>query len=358
MTTPGGSATSSGAYVYIVPTSVTVSSSPDTSVTGQEVTFTATVTPDVTGLGAPTGTVTFDFGDGTVPVSVPLTDGTATTTHTYASASGSPYTVTAAYDGDFDFAPSSRSTFHAVGRAVTTTSLMSTPEPSAVGQAVTCVARVAADPPGAGSPTGTVTFDFGDGSAPVTAPVVNHLATVDHGFTATGGSPYAITATYNGDADFQPSESVVDVHAVSADISGTVTTLVSSPNPSSVGQSVTFTASVVPVPPAAGGPTGTVAFFFRDGTSATVPLGADGTATTTHAYATAGGSPFDVLALYSGDADFSSSSADTTQTVEPATTTTSVTVGSGSSVSGQPVTVTATVGVVAPGAGTPTGTVT
>ncbi|MFI9246558.1 Ig-like domain-containing protein [Streptomyces sp. NPDC053086] len=72
---------------------------------------------------------------------------------------------------------------------------------------------------------------------------------------------------------------------------GTTTTVVSSPKPSVSGQPVTLTAVVASSPPGAGAPTGTVTFAFGDGSpSVTAPLTA-GTATTSHVYASAGGSP-------------------------------------------------------------------
>ncbi|MGW2637091.1 Ig-like domain repeat protein [Streptomyces sp. NPDC001348] len=356
--TPGGSTTATGAYSYDIPTSTTVGSSPDPSVTGQQVTVTATVAAGTQEAGTPTGTVTFDFGDGTAPVSAPISAGTATATHTYASASGSPYGITATYSGDTSFLPSSGSTAHTVHRAVTVTSTTSTPAPSAVGQAVTLIARVVVAPPGTGNPTGTVTFTFGDGSPPATAAVVNHVATLTHTYSDTAGSPYTLTATYDGDSDYAPSTSPDDNHVVTATVAATTTTLTSSPNPSVAGQRVTFTATVAPVPPATGTPTGTVTFSFRENDSTTVPLNPDGTATTSRVYPTTTGSPYAPLAVYNGDTRFSSSSDVILQTVGPAATATTVTTDANPSVTGQPVTVTATVAPLPPGTGTPTGTVT
>lgn len=73
-------------------------------VVGKEFTVDALVTnPAFT--PAPQGSVQFDFGDGTAPVTVPLSYRAATTTHTYAAAG--PAKVTAAYSGDSNFAPAS-----------------------------------------------------------------------------------------------------------------------------------------------------------------------------------------------------------------------------------------------------------
>ncbi|MFJ2200021.1 Ig-like domain-containing protein [Streptomyces violaceusniger] len=85
-----------------------------TVVTGEPVTFTATVSAAPPASGTPTGTVTFDFGDGTTPVVLPLTGGTATTGHACTIAAGCPYTVTANYNGDVNYATSSASIIQTV----------------------------------------------------------------------------------------------------------------------------------------------------------------------------------------------------------------------------------------------------
>ncbi|MGW9122585.1 Ig-like domain repeat protein, partial [Streptomyces sp. NPDC055663] len=333
------------------PATATVTTSPDPSAAGQPVTITATVTPAGAGAGVPTGTVTFDFGDGTPSASTPLTNGMARLTHTYAHTVGSPYPVTASYNGDGDFTPVGAATTQTVTAALATVALASSPDPSVVGQPVTFTATVAPVAPGAGTPTGTLTFTFGDGTAPVTAALTGGIATAQHAYGATG--PYAVAAAYSGDADFAAAAGT-DAQTVSRAM--TTTGLVSSPDPSVVGQPVTFTATVAAVAPGAGTPTGTVTFTFGDGTAtAPAPL-VNGVATTQHTYSAAG--PYTVTAAYVNDSNFRSSSGTSTQTVSQATTTTTVATTPDPSVVGQPVTFTATVAAVAPGAGTPTGTVT
>ncbi|MFF3818320.1 beta strand repeat-containing protein, partial [Streptomyces bluensis] len=336
-------------------TTTTVTSSPDPSVTGQSVSFTATVAPVPPAVGTPTGTVTFTFGDGSPSVTVALVGGVATVNHTYASATGSPYTVTATYSGDTSFAGSSGTDLQAVVRASTTTTVVSSPDPSVVGQPVTFTATVAPVSPGAGTPTGTVTFIFGDGSLPVTVPLTGGTATTTHAYSTTAGSPFTVTATYSGDGSFLPS-SGTDTQTVQR--ASTTTTVVSSPDPSVAGQPVTFTATVAPVSPGAGTPAGTVTFTFGDGSPTQSATLVGGTATVTHAYTSTAGSPYTVTAAYAGNTNFAGSSGTDTQTVQPASTTTTVTSSPDPSVVGQPVTITTTVAPNAPGAGTPTGSVT
>ncbi|QKV91330.1 Ig-like domain repeat protein [Streptomyces sp. NA02950] len=337
-------------------TTTTVTAAPDPSVTGEAVTV--TVTPDGPGAGIPTGQVTLDFGDGTPILTAELVNGTVTVHHAYTSASGSPYTVTGAYAGDEDFAPSEDTISHIVDPADTTTTVTSSADPAAVGQTVTLIARVTPVPPGAGAPTGTVVFDFGDGSSPVTVPVSGGIATTTHSYGSTAGSPYTVTASYSGDEDFDTSTGTA-AQRVEADVSSTSTTVTSSPDPSVVGQTVTFTATVAVLPPASGTATGTVTFEFGDGTApVTSPVSGAGTATATHVYTAAVGSPYTVTAVYGGDADFAGSAGVDSQTVNLAATTTTLTSAPDPSVTGEPVTFTAAVAPVTVGAGTPTGTVT
>ncbi|MFE3551967.1 Ig-like domain repeat protein [Streptomyces kronopolitis] len=338
-------------------TTTAVASSPDPSVPGQTVTLTATVAPAAPGAGTPTGTVTFTFGDGTPAVTAAVSAGTATVTHAWAGTAGSPYPITADYSGDPDFNASTGTDTQTVGQGATGLSLVSSPDPSVAGQEVTFTARVTAVPPGAGAPTGTVTFDFGDGTAPVTAPVSAGVAAIAHTYASASATPYAVTAAYSGDPDFAPATSTAP-HTVAAGAATTSTTVNSAPDPTVTGQAVTFTATVAPTPPGAGVPTGTVAFDFGDGTATITAPVSGGVATVTHTYVSAAGSPYTVSALYSGDSNFSSSSGTDQQAVAPASTLTTVTSAPDPSVTGQPVTLTATVAALAPGAGVPTGTVT
>ncbi|MER5377054.1 Ig-like domain repeat protein [Streptomyces sp. NPDC002553] len=348
---------SSGTTVHTLnrtSTTTAVSSSPDPSVVGQPVTFTATVAPVAPGAGTPSGTVSFDFGDGTNPVTVTLVDGGAAITRPYTARTASPYTVTATYGGNISFAGSSGTDTHTVDRVSTTTSVSSSPDPSVVGQPVTFTATVAPVAPGAGTPTGTVSFDFGDGTSPVTATLANGVATVTRAYAVRTGSPYTVTATYGATVNFAGS-SGTDTQTV--DRVSTTTSVSSSPDPSVVGQPVTFTATVAPVAPGSGTPTGTVSFDFGDGTSPVTATLANGVATVTRAYAVRTGSPYTVTATYGATANFAGSSGTDTQTVDRVSTTTSVSSSPDPSVVGQPVTFTATVAPVAPGSGTPTGTV-
>ena len=183
-------------------TTTTVGSAPNPSVVGQSVAFTATVTGPG---GPPTGTVTFNFGDGTT-APVTLVAGVATVNHSYA-ASGS-FAVTAAYGGDANFGASTGSTTQNVGKASSTVALASSLNPSQVGQAVTFTATVSSS---SGTPTGSVTFN--DGATPLgSVSLAGGVAAFTTSSLMLGN--HSITASYAGAANFNASTSAALMQVV------------------------------------------------------------------------------------------------------------------------------------------------
>jgi hypothetical protein len=127
-------------------------------------------------------------------------------------------------------------------------------------------------------------------------------------------------------------------------------TLTSSPNPSYVDQSVTFSAVVSGTGPA---PTGTVTFQEGSTSLGTVTL-TNGKANLVVTFSKAGSDS--IVAEYSGDKNYGPANSGTlTQVVDQYTTTTVLTSSPNPSTYGEPVTLTATVSSAGP---TPTGTVT
>ncbi|MCK9916401.1 Ig-like domain repeat protein [Microbacteriaceae bacterium K1510] len=180
-------------------TTTTLTSSANPSILGQTVTFTAHVT---SGSGTPTGTVTFYDGATTLGTGT-LAAGVATF-QTGALASGAR-TITALYGGDANFAGSTSPTLAQTVNATspTTTTLTSSANPSAPGQAVTFTARVTA---GNGTPTGSVTFS--DGAVALgTATLASGTATFTTAALANGA--HSITAQYLGVTGFAASTSSV-----------------------------------------------------------------------------------------------------------------------------------------------------
>jgi hypothetical protein len=325
------------------PTITTLTSSQDPSVFGQTVTFTATVSP--LGPGTPTGTVTFNFGDGSAPATSVLTAGQVIFTHIYEGPG--TLSATATYSGDVNFTTSTATLQQTVNQASTTTSLTSGPSPSVFGQTVTFTATVSPVPPGSGTPTGAVQFMV-DGTLAGSATLSGGVATFSTNALTVSGSPHSIQAIYSGDVNFTTSSQTSQQTVNQA---STITTLTSSQNPSGSGP-VTFTATVSPVSPGSGIPTGTVTIVFGDGSAMTGTL-SGGQATFTHTYSTPGS--FTATATYSGNANFTLSSSSNSLTVTQSSTTTTVASSLNPSNVGQAVTFTAT---VASSSGTPTGSVT
>ncbi len=139
----------------------------------------------------------------------------------------------------------------------TTITWTSTSGSSVYGQKVTLVADVTTT--GTGPVTGIVDFFNNGGTKPIgKAPV---LATGEADF-ATGKLPLGsdvITATYVGNATFASSTTSASVTQKVAAAS-TTTVLYAFPNPTGYGQKTLLTATVSPVSPSMGKPTGTVTF--------------------------------------------------------------------------------------------------
>ena len=136
----------------------------------------------------------------------------------------------------------------------TSTTLTSSPNPSAVDQSVLFTATVTAQ--FGGSPTGTVTFKSG-ATTLGQGTVSNGQATLNYSFPSPGTD--SIVASYSGDSNFTPSSSAPLKQTVLK--APTTTSLTSSQNPSQLGQTVKFAASVTGQ--YGGTPTGSITF--KDG---------------------------------------------------------------------------------------------
>ncbi len=325
---------------------VTPSANP--AVYGETVTFTATVKAVSPGSGTPTGTVTFD--DGGTPIGTGTLSGGVATFSTAFVVVGS-HSITDSYGGDLNFTGSSSTALsETVNQAAASTVVTVAPNPSVYGESLTLTATVSATAPGSGTPTGTVTFTQG-ANVLGTATLSNGTVSITSSVSIPVGTD-TIKAAYSGDTNFKTSTGTVS-ETVGQD--STTTAVESSANPSVFGQSVTFTATVTANAPGSGTPTGSVTFV--DGTTklGTVAL-SGGTATYTTAKLPTGSDAITVT--YNGNTDFSTSGASLTQTVNQDGTTAVVTSSLNPSTSGQKVTFTVVVSAAAPGAGTPTGTVT
>ena len=209
---------SSGTLTQTVvsPSSTAVTSSADPSVSGQPVTFTA----KVSGTGTPTGTVTFTIKDtnnapyncsgGTNTIALSGGSASCTVAGGQLLAANSPFAVTASYGGDTRNGPSSGSLLgnQVVAPATTGTVIASSANPSTNNKTVTFTATVTPAAPGSGTPTGTVTFAItATGGAVLNCNGGNAQALTNGAATckvtlSSSGSPYTITGTYGGDANY------------------------------------------------------------------------------------------------------------------------------------------------------------
>jgi hypothetical protein len=180
---------------------------------------------------------------------------------------------------------------------------------------------------------------------------LNGSGKASYSTSALTADKHFISVSYSGDSNFSAGTSslIQIVHA-----SASTTTLTASPNPSTPGQQVTFTATSAAVPPGSGTPTGQVTFEDGSTVIGQVPLNASGVAT--FRTSSWGQGSHIITAVYASDTNFAASSGTVTQSVQnSAATTTTATSSPNPSVFGQSVTFTST---TTSSSGVPAGTVT
>ena len=318
--------------------------------------LTATVATTPASNLTPSGTVTFYVGS-TPLGSQQLINGTVSIAPTLAMGGS---TITAVYTANSNsvFAGSTSAGLSQVMDPMTTsTALSASPSAPVAGQLVTLTAAVTATSPGNAIPTGTVTFMDGTTVLGTAQNLNNGIASWTQVLAT--GSTQNMTATYSG----LTVSGVTDIVGSSGSLSETVamgTAMVTLNQPTSpkYGQPVTFTATVAPISPATGTPSGSVTFF-----NGSTPLGLPATLVAGQASLTTSTLPVgnnnSITASYSGDINFNgTTSAPTFQAVNQGSTTTTLTVSSSSPTFGNSVTFTANVVAVAPASGTSNGSVT
>jgi hypothetical protein len=286
---------------------------------------------------------TFDTGAHPASTVTAITDvtGTATAPVVVAGDTTGSYTATATVRGT---ALTAR--FPLTNLPVpTATSLSTLPgNPSVTQEPVRFVADVGQAPSNAPTPVGDVVFRMG-GTQFARVPLdANGVAVTDP--VALGFGDQGVTAQFVPASRFVGSQAALTQHVVRA---STAVDIVASANPSHNGDAVTFDASVAPLAPGAGTPTGTVSFTV-DGT----PLGSDVPLSGGHAQSAAIPLPdgaHDVIATYHGDAGYLPSTGSSTQTVGAGATATTLSATPRNPVVGQSSVITAT--VTAPGSSGP-----
>lgn len=189
--------------------STTLSTSPNPGTSGQNVTFTATVT----GV-APTGTV--QFADGATKLGSPVAlNGGVAALATGALAPGS-HSMTATYSGDSGNQPSISSPSVLAVMSTTTVALSAAPTSIAAGQSITFTATINGT-----TPTGSVQFT--DGVTNLGTPVMLSSGVATLTTTTLSAGTHNIAAIYSGDTYNQGSTSAAMALTVSAGSAGTGT---------------------------------------------------------------------------------------------------------------------------------------
>ncbi len=200
-------------------TKITLSDSANPSVFGQKVTLKATVAAATKGAGTPTGSVTFKDAAATLGT-VTLSKGSASLPLSTLTAGS--HSITAVYNGDtgLTFAVSTSAVDSCtVKQAKTRTALSDSAkkDTSVSGTSVTFTATVLALAPGAGVPTGWVTFVLGgvalSGGTPNPAPLSAGTASFTISTLSVGKCK--IAAVYSGNGNFAVSTSPAVTHKVS-----------------------------------------------------------------------------------------------------------------------------------------------
>ncbi|HTD22985.1 MAG TPA: Ig-like domain repeat protein [Terriglobales bacterium] len=278
----------------------TLFSSTNPAKVGQPVTLQAVIAGPPTPIGFPTGTVDFRDGNTTIASGVPL-DIYGNATYTTAFASSGIHSITVAYSGDLNYLPAVSQPFNQnVTAAATSTSVSSSINPSTFGQQITFTATVSTLAPGSGTPTGAV--QFYDGGATLGAPVALTGGTASYASSLLLPGQHSIAAVHIGDANFLGSTSSPFTQTVNKAPAAVM--VVTNANPSQMGQSVGFTATVSAL--VGGVPTGTV--DFKDGnTTLTTGQALDGSGTASFLTTTLTAGAHSITAVYSGDSLYASS---------------------------------------------------
>jgi Bacterial Ig-like domain (group 3)/FG-GAP-like repeat/FG-GAP repeat len=276
-------------------------SSRNPSLVNQPVTFTATITSNPP---IPDGEiVTFSYGANDLGTST-TKNGAASLTTSFSKARS--YFIKASYPGDLFHKKSVGSVKQVVSLYSTTTAVSSSLNPSNYGQSVTLMATVTSTGPSV--PTGTVTFK--NGTASLGSVALNGSVAMLTKTNLPVGT-LSIGAEYSGDS--QNGKSTSPVLRQTVNQARILLTLFSSPNPSTTGKSVKFTATLSSNGGLPSGSANPVAFTLGSTTlgianpsslgvatflTTTLPMGSD-----------------EVTATYAGGADYRSASNSVTQTV-------------------------------------------
>ncbi len=351
------------------PTTTVVQSSLPTSIYGQNVTFTATVTAqDST---TPTGTVQF-YIDGTAFGSAVTLQDNGQAISGIANATSTPaltatqHSITAVFSSSSNAYGSSNDNDNpftqTVQQASTQTAVSSSASPSSYGQTISFAATVSNSSGTSATPTGSVQF-YIDGNAFGSAVDLDSNGKATSASISTlSATSHSITAVYtNTDGNFSGSDNSAAPFSQTVSKASTQTVVSSSLNPSPYGQAISFAATVSNTSDSSATPTGSVTFFI-DGNAfgSAVNLDSNGKATSAP-ISTLSATSHSITAVYTNsDGNFSGSdnkASPLTQNVNKAGTQTIVSSSANPSTYGQTISFAATVSNTSGTSATPTGSV-
>jgi hypothetical protein len=314
-----GSSDSMPVNIVVSPeTSATVAAALDGSPTGAPFTSGTYGTPiflrgtvtGQSGVGTPTGSLTFSV-DGTGAVSATLgSAGSGVTSGAIPTLTVGSHTISAAYAGDPNFKGSTSANVN-LSMSKGPTTVLVQPPAATTGVGTTIPVSIFINTTSAGNaPTGTVTLM--SGTTQIGTSPIGTFGIGTNGFIISNASipvpesqlgPMTLTAQYTGDSNYTGATSP----PATVNVLRTTTTAASTSSPTiQQGQSVTFTAQVTSNQ--AGGPAigGTIQFYFGGG----VPVGSPVTVINGQAQVTTTSlapGPSGLSAVYAGDTNYEGS---------------------------------------------------
>jgi len=286
-------------------TTTTLTSTAASTLAGEPAAFTGAVSSST---GTPTGSVSFYDGGSSIGQGTLNVQGVATLT-TSILAVGT-YTISAVYVGNGNYNTSTSNLLqHTVTLAATALTLAGPATPVDAGSKFAMTSTLSSN---GVAPTGTLTLH--NGGATIATLGVTADGTFTFSSLGLGVGTYQLTAVYSGDAKNAVATSTAVTVVVQ--LTPTTTSLSSSANPVTLGQSVIFTATAMGGTPQ---PTGTIEFL--DGTIVLGSSTVNATGTATFAITTLAFGTQSITAIYEGDTDHavSTSSALGEKVVEAAT---------------------------------------
>jgi hypothetical protein len=289
---------------------VAITGNPNPGTTGN-----ITYDVSVTGGGAtPTGSVDVSDGKGGACPITSLSGGGTGSCPIMENAANGPYTVTATYNGDGNYAGGSNSVSETVNAATANVSITGNPNPATTGSVSYDVTVT-----GSGAtPTGTVAVDDGNGgTCPITLSTgAGNCSIVENA----ANSPYTVTATYtSGDGNYSSGATNTVNEVVTA---GTPTvSITGNPNPGPTG-SIVYDVTV-----SGNGAIPTGSASVSDGQGGTCPITSlTGGAGSCSIPENASHSPYTVTATFtSGDNNYNGNSNHITETIQAGAPTVAIT---------------------------------